>query len=349
MQIRLRHLITAAQIAISTVLVAALIYWMRAEQEHVFARFLETPKHWGWLCAGFAAALVAVLATFVRWYLLVVALGIDFTPVDALRLGFLGYFCNFIAVSSVGGDVFKAVFVARENPGQRLEVIASIAVDRVVGLYGLLLFFTAVYWSTPTMLSDVPAVRAVADTVAVLSIVATVGALAVLLAAERLARRRTPSAAAGGPARLLMRLVQALRLYRHRPLVLLAGLLLSVLVHASLAVCFYWSARGLRSPHPDFATHCLLVPLAMLVGSLPLTLNGIGALEGAVEYLYAACTAAGTPIPAGQGLLVCLAYRLFTVVTALFGAWYYITVRRMGSVTEARRHNAGTAVEDGAS
>ena len=149
--------------------------------------------------------------------------------------------------------------------------------------------------------------------------------------------------------KVMMRLVQALRLYRHRPLVLLAGLLLSVLVHASLAVCFYWSARGLRSPHPDFATHCLLVPLAMLVGSLPLTLNGIGALEGAVEYLYAACTAAGTPIPAGQGLLVCLAYRLFTVVTALFGAWYYITVRRMGSVAEARRHNARTAVEDGAS
>ncbi|RMG36512.1 MAG: UPF0104 family protein, partial [Planctomycetota bacterium] len=324
----LRHVLSIVQVGVSTLLVAVLVYWMRAQQGDLFDRFWETPKAWPWLGAGFLAALVAVLCTFLRWYLLVVALGVDFTLGDALRLGFLGYFCNFFAVSSVGGDVFKAVLVARENPGRRVEVVASIAVDRIVGLYGLLLFFIAVYWSTDTVFTRVGTVRAIADTVLMLAAGATISGGAVLLGAGGLARRWDRRGEANFAATVVLRLFHALRLYRYRPLVLVMAVLLSVIVHGSLSASFYFSARGLAAPHPDFAAHCVLVPLAMLVGSLPLTLNGIGALEGAVEYLYSICPPSPQPIPAGQGLLVCLAYRLFTVATALLGAWYYIGARR---------------------
>ncbi len=59
----------------------------------------------------------AVSLTFVRWYLLVRALGLHFRLLDAFRLGFLGYLFNFVSVGSVGGDLFKAIFIAREQPG----------------------------------------------------------------------------------------------------------------------------------------------------------------------------------------------------------------------------------------
>ena len=58
---------------------------------------------------------------------------------DAFRLSFLSYLLNFVSVGSVGGDLFKAFFIAREQPGRRTEAVATVVVDRIVGLYGLLL------------------------------------------------------------------------------------------------------------------------------------------------------------------------------------------------------------------
>ena len=77
--------------------------------------------------------------TFVRWYLLVRALQLQFRLVDAFRLGFLGYLFNFVVVGSVGGDLFKAIFIAREQPGRRAEAVATVLVDRIVGVYALVL------------------------------------------------------------------------------------------------------------------------------------------------------------------------------------------------------------------
>ena len=82
--------------------------------------------------------------TFVRWYLLVRALHLPFRLVDAFRLGFLGYLFNFVVVGSVGGDLFKAIFIAREQPGRRAEAVATVLVDRIVGVYALVLLTSAV-------------------------------------------------------------------------------------------------------------------------------------------------------------------------------------------------------------
>ena len=60
---------------------------------------------------------------------------------DAFRLGFLGYLFNFVSLGSVGGDLFKAVFIAREQHGKRAEAVATVVIDRVIGLY--VLFFVA--------------------------------------------------------------------------------------------------------------------------------------------------------------------------------------------------------------
>ena len=88
--------------------------------------------------------LTAVSVTIVRWYLLVRALGLRFRLVDAFRLGYLGYLLNFVSVGSVGGDLFKAIFIAREQPGRRAEAVATVLVDRIVGMYGLVLLTSGV-------------------------------------------------------------------------------------------------------------------------------------------------------------------------------------------------------------
>ena len=72
----------------------------------------------------------------VRWRMLVRAAGMSFSYKDAFRLGFLGFLLNFVSVGAVGGDLFKAVFIAREQPGRRIAAIVSVALDRLLGQLG---------------------------------------------------------------------------------------------------------------------------------------------------------------------------------------------------------------------
>src|SRR5690606_15351070 len=83
--------------------------------------------------------LVGFSCNFIRWYLLVRGLDLTFHLRDAFRLGSLGFMLNQVMPGSVGGDLFRAAFLAHEQPGRRTEAVASVFIDRFVGLVAMLL------------------------------------------------------------------------------------------------------------------------------------------------------------------------------------------------------------------
>src|SRR5205823_12211888 len=83
--------------------------------------------------------LLAVTITILRWHLLVHALGLSFTVRETLRAGFLGYLANLLPFGLVAGDSLKAVMLIHRNPRRKTEAVAAVLVDRVLGLYALLL------------------------------------------------------------------------------------------------------------------------------------------------------------------------------------------------------------------
>ncbi len=94
-----------------------------------------------------AIAVMVTICTcvqFFRWYLLVRALDLPFTIGAAYRLGLVGSFWNTFAPGSVGGDLVKAYYIARGQPGRRAAAVATVIVDRLVGLFGLL-WYSAVF------------------------------------------------------------------------------------------------------------------------------------------------------------------------------------------------------------
>ena len=107
-------------------------------------------------------------------------------------------------------------------------------------------------------------------------------------------------------------------MYRQRMGVLILAGGMSMFVHSLITVGFYLIARGLPGNSPSLAEHFLIVPLAMVTGALPLPLNGLGALEYVVEFLYQHLATA-LVVSEGQGFIVSLGYRIITVVIALVG------------------------------
>jgi uncharacterized membrane protein YbhN (UPF0104 family) len=117
------------------------------------------------------------------------------------------------------------------------------------------------------------------------------------------------------------------RTYRSRKSILLAALGLSALVAVFFISSYYLVARGLPVHAPSFTEHLMIVPVAGLVGAIPITPSGLGTLELAVEELYKAVPGGGG-VERGDGTLVALTRRMTELAVALLGLVFFLTHRR---------------------
>ena len=277
---------------------------------------------------------------FLRWHLLVNALGISFSLRDAFRLGFIGYLFNFLSLGSVGGDVFKAMFVAHEQPGRRLEAIATIAVDRVLGLLGLLL--VASFCLTLVRIPGAPSqIDSLARMVVLLTVVGFLTLVMLLVTSkfQRWVMKITRKVPRIGPR--LHTLLANLLLYQQRKRAIFSAIALSVMVHVTIAVTIHLCASGIYSVTPTLAQHFVISPLANVVGALPIAPSGMGTFEVAMRYLY-------DQVPAGKtnqdmGLVVGIVFRAITVVTAVIGLMFYLVNRRRISSVSSSKAEAEAA------
>ena len=321
-----KKLILLVKLAVSVTILTVVVVNARRANPTLFAEFIDRPKNWGLLIAAWALCMTGVLITFLRWYYLVRALELPFRVRDALRLGFLGYMFNFVSLGSVGGDLFKAVFIAREHPRRKAEAISTLIVDRAVGLYALLVMAAAAVLIVGLPTED-PNIRVINDAAVVGSVVGCVLMTLILLpgfSTGPLAEFFSGLPKVGGT---FAQLFRAVRMYRRRLDVLIWTCLMSLVNHGLYAIGLFLLATGLAGGDTaTLAEHFVIVPLGWVAAALPLPLGALGAFEGAVDYLYAHVPQAS--LPPGEGLLVALGYRVITVVIATVGIGFFLSSRR---------------------
>lgn len=299
-----------------------LVGWLVYQNQDQIERLYTQPIHWEFLVAAFVLCGGSIVLTFIRWYLLVIALNFPFRIADALRLGFLGYLFNYVAPGAVGGDVVKGVLMAREQASRRSVAVATILLDRILGLLGLLLVGAV-------------ATQFVAEGIQHRDLIVKVlwgGSLAGLGGLLLMLHPATPRSwwmailmklpKVGG---IVSDISGAISLYQTRRMVVAATVVMSVVGHFGIISSFYCCARvvATAAETPTYATHLLLIPLAEIVGVIVPLPGGVGALEGAVQKSYELAGAE----PA-IGLLAAGAYRVTTILVAAIGSVYYLSSRR---------------------
>ncbi len=314
-----KHLVTLLKIGISVAILAYLVRDALRDPD-ALERLRTDPKQWWLLLGAWAVCGTAVALTLVRWWYLVWAVELPFTLRSAFRLGFLGYLFNLAPMGIVGGDLIKAVMLAREHRDQRTRAVASVVVDRVIGLYVLFLVLAAAvlllgfwnHWNADIRLASRIAVgvAAVATGGIGLWFHAGAGTGRIVQALVRLPR-------IGG---WLGKLVDASRMYHQRPGVLMASGVMTVGVHCLFVFGIYLAARGLPGYTATLREHFVIVPMSTVATIIPLP---AGPQEGTIQFLYAQLAAAGT-----KGLVVGLTYRIITILIALVGVCYYLGARR---------------------
>jgi uncharacterized membrane protein YbhN (UPF0104 family) len=301
--------------------------------------------HWGYLVAGALLCGVAFLITFARWYFLVVSQQLPFRMRDAVRLGFIGILFNYVAPGAAGGDIVKALLIAKEHPERKTIAAATVLLDRLLGLIALFCvgsFVSLMYFPLP----DHSWLRLMVS----LLWTGTVGGLVglFLLLHTPLPRSRFVAwlfhIPLIGP--VLEQIQSGILLYQQRTRVLWGAVGLSVIGHICFLTVFYFASQSLHAADaaPSYLGHLLLIPAAELLGVVIPTPGGIGALEGAVQGVFVigneiSATPVDTHLAAAAGFSTALIFRVINMLISLVGGVYYFFSRQeIEEVLEEEEH-----------
>lgn len=319
-----RTVLGIAKLALGLVI----LWYLYNKGGDAFAQLKTKPIYWPMLAAALVATLVGATLGFIRWHMLIIAVGIQARLIDSLRLGALGFALNFVSLGSIGGDFFKAIFLAHGQPNKRTEAIATIVADRVMGLLTLLLIATIGILVTGLLDTQSESLRMLCRLILIFTVSLWIGSM-LLLFGGRLTgnwfRDRAHKIPVVG--KTIVRLLHSVEAYRNQLPMLAAAFGVSLTMLMIYTTSFYLVARGLPMQEPSLAEHMVIVPCAALVGALPLTPSGLGTMEYALDELYKAMPG-GVGIVTGDGALVGLGRRVTDIAVALVGLVFYLSHRR---------------------
>jgi len=278
---------------------------------------VEQDKNWLLLAQAFVMILIAHLFSFWRWQVLVQSLGVPFSLLEAIRLGFLGTLLNLVSVGSVGGDVFKAIEAARKVEKKRAEVVASVLVDRALGLLGLMMVAGIGLSLAPTLSLTMKWIwlGAIAFSTVGLSVI-----ILIVVAGHRVPIQWINRVPVVG--HTLHRVTHACMVFQGRPRLVFELLGASLMVHCCFTLACWLISNSLYATAPSLAEHFMAIPPAMAAATLPLTPGGVGVQEMAIDNLFRELPNLPTDF---SGLIVAIFLRGMIVCVAMIGAVYYFT------------------------
>jgi uncharacterized protein (TIRG00374 family) len=276
----------------------------------------------GYSFAALFLATLGLILSALRWRVLLTAHELQVSPVDAIRVYWIGMFFSNFLPSNVGGDVVRASITRPE--GKLAQVAASIVVERVTGVVVLLLLAIVALTLRPQYFEVAGLLPIIWITIG--SMAAAVGA--VVLFGERLAallaaiRDRSRSGLVTRVLGKVGKLIDAVNDYKRTPAIVVSALVLALPFYVSVVVFQYSLVTAVGSTLP--ITEVLFVaPLIPLVSLIPVSLNALGIAEGAFVLFY---TQAG--LSPEEALAAALLRRVVVLVVSGVGGVFWITSKK---------------------
>lgn len=276
------------------------------------------------LAIALGLATLGVLATAARWWRLLGAAGCPSSLYDATRLSFIGFFFNIVVPGLTGGDLVKAVMIARSHPERRAAAAMSVLVDRLIGVLVL-----ASMGALAIVLQDdtFPIPRApiylglAAAVVAIPAYLSTT--LRRAIGFDRLVERLPGS-------KLIRKLDEAVTVYSRSPREFLLALVFSIVNQCCVMAALVVLGHSFGDTTLRLIDYVVVGAVGNLASAVPLTPGGVGV----TEMLYGQMTAAlgGT---FSVGFAVSIAWRLCMIGIGLAGGLFVLAPG--GRMSEAER------------
>lgn len=315
-----RPLVILLRLGVSATILVYLVTHVYRDDPETFGRLLREPKNWQMLLVGWMCCTLGLLVGFARWYVLTRGLGFALRLRDVLRIAMAGFTIDFGGLGAVGGDLFKAVMLGRVQSGRRVEAAASVIADRAIGL--LMLLSVATVTLSWTAAQPSAALALVHRGIVLAAAAAWTGVAFAFAFVSFHWEARIDLSRFGTLGELFQRVIDAARMYRRRPTVLLAAAALALITLALNVTGIYLLSAGFPAAHPTWLEHWRIVPPALLTGIVPLPADTLGALDYATSSMYYAVT--NGRVAESLGLLVMMTSRVVSLAVAIVGLTLYL-------------------------
>lgn len=292
-------------------------------------RLVERSDKWKLALGALLFGLISQFGVW-RWWILLRAIGVRLTFWTAHRLTFIGFFFNNVVPSATGGDVVKAVYVAR-GAQRRAPAVMTVLLDRLLGLLALALIAFAVIL---TKLEE----KAYRELSWFVFLFLGGAALFAFVFMSRRARallriETIVSKLPGGG--ILAKIDQAIFEWRAKRKALQWALLLSFANQLGIQVMMWTLADGLhmttRSGDPvpvlDFM---VVLPVAFIVSAIPAMPGGWGVREAAFAFWFHF-----VGVDRGPAVALSILNGLVALLWSVPGGVYFLIGRAAGEFREA--------------
>lgn len=264
-------------VAVKVCVSAGLITWliMRANLSEVMTVLARA--NWAILVPAFFLFFVGYSVTAARWSILQRSLGGSIRYWFLVKSFMVAMFFNNFLPSTMGGDAIRMYDTYRAGSSKTVAV-AAVLMDRIVGVTALLIFaMVGLYFGEYAGFGEFGFVTGVmiAAGCALLGLVFLVFMPWSLVDYLESLVQRLPKLVSGFGNSLIF----AIRAFRKHRLSLLAAFVLS-LVLQSIVVFYHWLVGLALGLDVALMAYFLIVPIAIIMMMLPISINGIGVREG---------------------------------------------------------------------
>lgn len=231
----------------------------------------------------FGVSLVFMGATLflgmARWRLALKAQGLEVSWRRVMQVSFAAHFFNSVLLGSNGGDLIKAWYAARDSHHKKTEAVLTVVVDRLIGLWAMLLFACGMMVFNLQWLLKDSWTRLLSVVVLLMMLGGTVvlgtafwGGISRRWSGARTWLRRLPKGA------WLESTLDSCRQFGRSPGFVPKSLVVSMVLNLACVVQFQVLAMGMNlSINP--LVMLVAVPLVICISALPITPNGLGVRE----------------------------------------------------------------------
>lgn len=303
----------------------AIIYWM-VSRGVIDIDALKAVFSPGYFFLGLMIVGITTVILSERWRWLLKAQGIDKGFFEIFQLTLMGIFFNYVVPGGVGGDVVKAYYTVKDNPTKKVAAAMSVLVDRVLGLYAMLLL------SLGFMMFDEGRIFQVRELTLIFQ--SLLGVFIVFTLALGFAFSRRVAASGwdkvfdkiplGAKLKTVYRSVHE---YGRKRDIILKVIGVSLIGQSVMILNFILVGKAMNLDVPTLA-YFFVVPLGFMVTAIPVSPAGVGVGQVAFYMLFNLYLGKETNL----GSTAITVVQVLQFIFGLFGAWFFI--QRKGSISQ---------------
>ncbi|MEY4616311.1 MAG: hypothetical protein RJB66_1271 [Pseudomonadota bacterium] len=262
-----------------------------------------------------------------RWQLLLRVQKIHLGRGECFKLNLIGLFFNYVMPGGVGGDVVKGYYIIKDHPQNRMGAGMSVLLDRVMGLYAMLILAIISMLVSQEKVSGSAQLSLIARSLEIIFVLFTLGLI--LAFSERFRSLGWQNWFKGfGFGRKLISAYEAVYSYSHNLGVIFGTVILSLFAQVLAIVLIWWVGSRLGFGEVPAVIYFSVVPLGFMVTAVPISPAGVGVGQMAFFFLFNLFL--GTESQVGPTVIT--AFQLLNFILGLSGVWFFI--QRKSSLRE---------------